>query len=393
VPGMEALIVIAKHKWMIGGLVFVVGVASVLYALLAPKLYLANTKIMPPQPVQSLATSLMGDLAPLASLAGRDFGIRNPNDLYVSLLQTRSVEEKLVQRFKLMDLYGAKRMMDARRRLHDSTEIVAAKDGIISISVLDRDPRRAADLANAYVVELENLTHSLALTEAAQRRLFFENQMASANDQLAKAEQDLKAVQESTGVIQLDAQAKAMIDAIARLRAQVAAKEVERRSMQVFATAQNPDLVRAGQELSQLREQLAALERRQGGPDGNLEVSVSKLPSAGLEYVRRLRMVKYYEAVFEILAKQYEAAKMDEGRSGAVIQVIDKAAPPEERARPKRTIIVLKYTGLALLVGIIAAFVREALQGARANARTAATLALLRTYVLEPPRWWRRRMR
>src|SRR5258708_25373301 len=262
----DRLIVLAKRKWFIFKFVGCAAVLSAGISLLLPKTYTANAKIMPPQQNQSMGAmaALSSQLGPLAALAGGSLGLRTPSDLYVAMLRSRTVADNLVDRFSLIKVYDTKLRVDARRRLENRTEISAGKDGVISISVDDRSPQRAADLANGYVDELEKLTKTLAVTEATKRRLFFEREVKMASDELANAEVALKQTQEKTGLILLDSQSRAMIESLTSLRARVAAQEVKVQAMRSFATTENPDLVLAEQELATMRAQLDRLARGRG---------------------------------------------------------------------------------------------------------------------------------
>jgi uncharacterized protein involved in exopolysaccharide biosynthesis len=254
------------------------------------------------------------------------------------------------------------------------SSITAGKDGIISIEVDDENPKRAADMANAYVDELYKLTQNLAVTEASQRRLFFEKQLKKAKDELAGAEVAFKQTQEKTGVLQIDAQGKAMIEAVGAIRAQIAAKEVEMGALRTFATEQNPDYLRAQQELIGLRAQLGKYEK---GGESDL-LPTGKLPEAGLENIRKLRDVKYYETLYELLAKQYEMSRVDEARDASIIQVLDKAVSPDRKSKPKRAVTVILTAVVIGILAILIAFLRESLGKARQNPEQAMRLANLR---------------
>jgi uncharacterized protein involved in exopolysaccharide biosynthesis len=195
--------------------------------------------------------------------------------------------------------------------------------------VTDRDPRRAAELANGWVEEYRRFSATLAVTEASQRRLFFERQLADARENMARAEEEMKQTEQRTGVMELDGQAHAMIASAAMLRAQVAAKQVEIQAMREFAADQNPDLERARQELSGLEGQLAAMDVDNDRRGGDLVAPRGKVGEAGLEYARALREVKYREMVQELLTRQYEAARIDEARQGSLVQIVDPAAVPD----------------------------------------------------------------
>jgi uncharacterized protein involved in exopolysaccharide biosynthesis len=344
--------VLSQRRRMILKTTSVAAVAALAVSLLLPYRYTATTKILPPQQNQSLAASLMGQLGslgPMAAMAqGGGLGLKNPNDIYVGILKSRTVEDALIRRFDLLKIYREKRMSDGRKELDAVSSIALGKEGFISISVEDQDPKRAADMANAYVDEMRKVTQNLAVTEAGQRRLFFEQQLDQAKNNLSGAEEALKKTQQATGMIQLDGQAKAIIESVVTLRAQVAAKEVELRALRSFATDKNADVMVAEQQVAGMRAQLASLER-QGGGDGNIQVGTGKVPEAGLEYVRKMRDVKYCETIFELLARQYEAAKLDEAKSAAVIQVLDTAIEPDRQSSPKRGLIVLAASLVALL--------------------------------------------
>ena len=379
----EPLIVLAKRKFFIVWFVGIAAVLAVIISLFLRNTYTANAKIMPPQQNQSMSTTAMlSQLGPLASLASQGLGLRNPSDVYVAMLHSRTVADALIDRFSLMNVYGyeKKPRVDARLKLEGRTEIIAGKDGVISISVDDRDPRRAVDLANGYVDELEKLTKTLAVSEAGKRRIFFEREVKMASDELTTAEVALKQTQEKTGLILLDGQSKAMIEALTSLRARVAAQEVAVQSMRTFATPENPDLVRAEQELGALNVQLARLEGGHG-KRAFADVPIENVPTAGLEYVRKLRDVKYHETLFELLAKQYEAAKIDEARDALIVQQLDKAVPPERKSWPPRALIVLSITILALLVAVLVVFFMEALEQAKDDSQFVARLHLFTFYL------------
>jgi uncharacterized protein involved in exopolysaccharide biosynthesis len=269
------------------------------------------------------------------------------------VLKSRTVEDAMVQRFDLMKEYHERYLSDARKAFESRATVDGSgKDGLIHIAVEDRDPNRAAELANGYVEQFRKLSEHLAITEASQRRVFFEKQLEQSKDSLASAEEALKLTQQKTGLIQLDSQARALIESAASLRGMIAAKEVQIRSMRTFATGENSQLVQAQQELDGLRAQLAKLGGSEEGADAALMVPKGRVPEAGLEYMRKLRDVKYHETIFEILARQFEIAKLDEAKQGALIQVVDSAVPPDKRTFPKRGLIVIGATVGGLMLGI-----------------------------------------
>jgi tyrosine-protein kinase Etk/Wzc len=378
---LDPLVTLTKHRTLVLALPLVIAAITVVLALVIPPTYTAETKIVPPQNASS-SSSILNQLGPLASAAanGKDLSMHGPSDMYVAMLHSRTIADALIKRFSLMSVYKAKRHVDARMRLDDDTKITISKENVISISVADHDKNRAAELANAYVDELLKLTRTLAITEAGQRRLFFEHEVQAAGDELANAEQALKKTQETTGIIQLDNQSKAMIESLTTLHAQVGAKEAQVEAMRAYATPENPDLVRAQHELAALRGELTRIEAGQGGTSLS-DVAVRKVPEAALEYVRRLREVKYRETLLDLLTRQYEMARIDEAKDAAIVQVLDKAEAPEMRSSPHRTTLVLTAFFLAFSLAILIAFLLESFQRFKADPQFVARVQLLRFYL------------
>jgi tyrosine-protein kinase Etk/Wzc len=384
VSGLDFLIVLAMNKVLIAASTIGVGVLTAIICLLLPNVYTATAVVLPPQQTQSTAAALLGQisgLGGLAGLAGNIAGIKNPSDLYVGMLKSRTVADNIVARFELQKVYETETMVDTREELARNTSISAGKDGLITIYFDDKDPARAAAIGNAYLEELDKLSQSLALTEAAQRRLFFDQQLRQAKTDLSDAEIALKVTQEKTGLIKLDDQGRAIIEAVATLRAQISAKETELSAMRTFATEDNPDYVRGRRHLASLRAELTKLERNRSSSAGDILVPTGKVPEAGLEYLRKLRDVKYQEAIFELLAKQYEAAKIDEAKESNLIQVVDRAVAPDENSKPRRALIVLVSIFASGLVVTIFVLIREALNRMAANPALASRVATLRHHV------------
>ena len=372
---LDLLIVLAKHKWLVIGLPFVAGIAAIVYSLMLPPTYTAQTKILPPQG-QSASAGIVAQLGGLAALAA-SAGLKNPNDLYIGMLKSRTVADNLIQRFDLMKVFGSRYVSQARATLEAVTKIETAKDGIITIRVEDQDAKRAAALANAYIEELGRLTNVLAVTEASQRRVFFERRFAQARDDLAKAESAARQSLQKGGLVQVEGQSRAIIETTARLRGQITVKEVQIGAMRAFATGQNPELIAAQRELEAMRQELARLEG--AGAIQTREERPNATP--GMDSVRMLRNVKYHETIYELLAKQYELAKLDESKEAGLLQVLDPAIEPDFRSGPKRTQIVLTWTLLASILAVLLAFAREALQNSGENPRRVARMQALKHYL------------
>ena len=379
---LDLLTVLAFRKIVILRIAGIFGLAAILISLLLPKTYTAAVTLLPPQQNSSMGSAIaaqLGNLGGVAALAGGSLGLKNPNDMFVGMLRSRTVEDAMVQHYGLMQEYRTQYLSDARKKFeHHVTVDGSGKDGLIHISVEDRSPNRAAELANGYVDQFRKLSEHLAITEASQRRLFFEQQLGQAKDNLADAEEALKSTEQKTGLIQLDSQARALIESAASLRAQIAAKEVQIQAMQTYATDENAQYLEAQKELDGLRAQLAKLGGSGEGQDAALFVPKGKVPEAGLQYIRKLRDVKYYETIFDILARQFEIAKLDEAKQGALIQVVDPAISPDRRSSPKRTLIVLGAIIVGLFVGIFAALSMAGYESMKSDAETVQRLHLFR---------------
>lgn len=361
---LDLLAILAQQRWLVLGTPVVLGSLALVASLLMTPIFTSVARIMPPQQQQSSGfAAMLGQLGGLAAAAG---AVKSPNDLYVGLLESRTIGDRLIERLKLKERYKSETMDDARLRLASASTISSdKKSGFISIGTSDKEPQFAADMANAYVEELAKLTQTMALTEASQRRLFFQQQLKDAADQLAVAEGGLRNTQEKTGMIQPEAQVQAIISSVAQLKGQIAAKEVQLNGMRTFAAAGNPDLQRTEQELGGLKGQLAKLEKSRPSDEGDFMVPTAKIPEVGVQYVRSVRSVKYHETIFELLAKQFELAKVDEAKQSTVIQLLDKAIPAERKSKPSRALITLAGVAIGAVLGLVLAFLRAGYAASR----------------------------
>jgi tyrosine-protein kinase Etk/Wzc len=366
---LDLLILLLERKRFIARFVLGAAALAIVVAFLLPVRYEAKVVLLPPAQNSSISSALLGQLGnlgglgslgSLASLAGGGLGIKNPADMYVSFLTSRTVEDAMIQRFDLMREYDEKRMVDTRKEFERRTTVIAGtKDGLIRISLEDPDPRRAAEMANAYVDEFRKLSATLAITEAARRRLFFEQQVQQAKDKLTEAEEAMTKTEQSTGVLQIDSQARSLVESAAILRAQVVAKQVQIEGMRSFATEDNPNLMLAKQELAALQSQLQHVAGSQSDTGSDINLSKGRVTQSGMEYLRRFRDLKYQETVFELLAKEFEIAKLDEAREGSIVQVVDAAVPPDKKSSPHRLLIVLASTVLAFFTAVFWVWLRK----------------------------------
>ena len=343
-----------------------VGLAALGISFLIPPTFTATTQFMPPQQQQSAAAAMLQSLGALGGLAGAASGIKNPNDQFVSFLKSRTLQDALIERFQLQERYEKKFLQDTRQKLTENARISSGKDGLIKVEVDDHDPAFAAELANAHVQELTLLLGRLAVTEAQQRRVFFEKQLKDAKDRLTQAEQALQA--SGVNVSALKANPEAAVTALAELQASITAQEVKVASMRGYLTENAPDFRQALTELNALRAQLRKAEASQPKTGGE----------GDSDYVAKFRDFKYHETLYELFAKQYELARVDESREGAVIQVVDVAQAPEKKSKPKKAMIAVLATlasGFGLLLFV---FVRQALRNAEQDAEAASKLQQLR---------------
>ncbi len=370
---LDILVVLAKHKWFILVFTFIVTATAATRVHFMRDSFKAQAVILPPQQQQS-------SLAVLASgaLAGLTAAVKTPGDLYVGMLKSHSVSDEIVVRFHLRDVYQRKFESDARTALIKHSSFITGKDSLIVISVEDYDPHRAAALANAFVDGLYQLTSRLALTDASQRRLFFEQELRRDKDNLSDAEVALSNVQRSTGLLLPAGQEGMLIGSTARLRAEISSREVTLHATQLYATNDNPQVQTLQRELAAMRAQLNSLETR-GNAESNFEISAGKLPDATLEYIRKVRDLKYYETLYELLAKQYEAARIDESKQAPLIQVIDRASVPDRRSGPARIPITLEFALLGFVLSCVSVCAFDRLQALLADPRHAKSLASIRS--------------
>jgi tyrosine-protein kinase Etk/Wzc len=338
---------------------------AVVVSLLMTPIFTAKTVVMPPQQQQSGAAAALASLGGLAGLAGAAGAIKSPDEMYVAFLGSEGMQNRIIAEMKLQERYEAKTLSDTRKALKEQMRISSdKKSGLLSIEADDKDPAFAAELANRHVVELRAMLGRLAVTEAQQRRQFYEQQIQQTQDKLALAEVAFRAAKEKSGMQVTSVLAETGVRASAELRGQIAAREVQLQAMSRFATAQNPDTQRIASELSALRAQLNKAE--QGS--GESKASASPLHQ---EAVKSFRDVKVQEAMLEVLFRQYELARVDEAKEGPLIQQVDVAMPPERKSKPKRAIIVLVAAFAGLFLGVLVAFVRRALKKAQSDPASA----------------------
>ncbi len=357
---LELLLVIVQHKKMIFLTCLVTFIVTCGITLLMPNIYTSTARILPPKDSKGGLSSMLGGMSDLAALAGISTG-GGSGELYIGMLKSRTVSDAIIDRFNLMEHYEWETRTGAYSNLATKAKFTLGKDdGILSVSFEDEDPKLAADIANAYIDELQKLNVKINLNNAGRERVFLENRLDLVRNDLAKAEDALKEFQEKNKAIRIDAQASAIIEAIASLKGELASKEVELGVLLSSQTEQNPQVIALREGIAQIKDQISRLER---SPDGkkvsdDIFMATSDVPELGVQYARLLRNFKVQETLYELLTKQYEVAKISEAKNMSTIQVLDDASPPDRKSKPKRALIVILATFCAGFLSLIVAFVR-----------------------------------
>lgn len=327
--------------------------------------FTARVQFMSPKQPQNPAANALSELGIFGGGGvGAIAGIRNPADQYVALAKSYSIADALIDQFKLTERYESKFKEDTRKALAARTSVtVGPKDGLITLEVDDADPKLAADMANAYVRELRQLLNRLALTEAQQRRVFFEKQVLDAKANMVRSEQALRASGVDGTALKLST--AAALEGVARIKAQISAQEVKLAAMRGFLAESAPDFRQASTELAALRAQMERASKEDNAPSGSND------------YIAKFRDFKYHETLLGIYLRQFELARVDESRDGTVIQVVDAAQPPQRKSRPKKARVAVLTTLMAGFVLLLFVFARQGIRRARQNPHSAQKMQRL----------------
>jgi tyrosine-protein kinase Etk/Wzc len=348
---IDLLITMLKHKRLILAGTVGLSLLTLVVCLIMTPIFEGKAVVMPPQ--QSSASStvgqLLGQFAGVASMI-MGAGGTTTGELYVGLLKSPAVVDPFIDRFDIMKIYERTTREDARDLVTDKlmSAEVDPKSSLILISAFDKDPKRSAEMANFLAVSLKNVYENISTSEAGKRRAFFDAQLKKTHEDLKNSEAALASFAETTGAIRIDEQASAALAGIVGLRNLISSREVALEVMKTYASKDNPDLKRAQQELESLRTQLRKLEEREGKGLTESVIPTGQIPSLGMEYLRKMRDFKYSEMLYELLVKQFEAARLEEARESANVQIAYEAVPPERKAKPK----TIMWTALAVAVGL-----------------------------------------
>ncbi len=368
---IDLAIALGEEKKTLFAIPAITTTLAIVVSLLMTPIFTAKTVMMPPQQQQSGAASALASLGGLAGLAGAAAGIKSPDEMYIAFMQSEGLQKAVIEKLQLQERYEKKTLFETREALKQNVKIAADKKaGLITIEADDKDPEFAAKLANIHVEELRNLMGRLAVTDAQQRRVFFEQAISKTQAELADAEANFRAAKEKSGMQVTAVIAESGVRASAELRGQIAAKEVQMQAMSRFATPQNPDVQRLGSELSALRSQLGKIEQGSGGDEKSSPIQQLA--------VKAFRDIKAREAMMGVLVAQYESARVDESKEGPLIQQVDVAVAPERKSKPKRVIIVLAAAFAGLFLGVLVVFVRRAVRNAASSPEGGAQMAKLK---------------
>ena len=348
--------------------------ASTLAAFLIPKRYESTARLMPPDSQSSsglamAAAAMAGGAATggLAGMASEVLGLKSSSDIFVGILGSRTVQDKLIQQFDMKKLYATRSMEDTEKALGEHTGFsVDRKSQIISITVTDKSPQRAAAIGQAYVEELNRLVADLSTSSARRERVFLEERLQSVSKDLEDAEKDFSQFASKNSAIDVKEQGKAMVEAAATLQGELIAAESQYEGIREIYTDNNPRARTVKARIDELRRQLEKLGGKgesstevSSGSGDPLYPSIRKLPLLGVTYADLYRRTRVQEAVFETLTKEYEMAKVQEAKEIPAVKVLDAPNVPDRKSFPPRFLIMVLGAGCAFACATICLLTRR----------------------------------
>jgi uncharacterized protein involved in exopolysaccharide biosynthesis len=368
----DLLLVLLKRKKMIGLLVLAVAMVTAVYSLLIPKTYTATARILPPQKSESGLSGILSGGGAFESLGLSLLGTKSSTDVFVGILESRTVADMLIKKFNLHEVYNQKNTDVIYKTLADRTKTqVSRKSQIVSVSVDDRDPGRAAEMANAYVDALDQVNRTVNITEGHRKRVFLEDRVDKVKKDLVAAESALKEFQEKYKLIAIDEQAKVTIEGAARIKGEIIAAQIELEVLKKFGTERQNEAIMLKSKIAEMEYHLSRIgqgdsEKSTGSENKpskktmpDFYIPFSELPELGMQLARLTRDAKVQAKVFELVTSQYELAKIEEAKDMNTIQILDRAVPPETRSSPKRTQMVVLSAVVAFFIAIFLAFFLE----------------------------------
>ncbi len=369
---IDLLMVLFKRKKMIFFVVFLAIALSISISLILPKMYTATARILPPQETKTGLSGLLSQAGGmLGDLAGGFITAKTGPELYVGILESRTVADILIKKFDLKKIYEKEYLEKTYEKLADRSDIKVARDTqVISVSVKDRDPQRAADMANLYVDALDQINRKVNITEGQRKRAFLETRLGKVKEDLVKAELDLKEFQEKYKLVSIDEQARVAIEGAAQIKGEIIAAQTELQVLRQFGTERQNEAIVLKSKIRELKNQLAKIERGAPGTaslkgnktaknNSDFYIPFNELPELGMQLVRLMREAKIQEEIFKLITTQYELAKIEEAKDVDTIQILDRAVPPDYKSSPKRALIVILSAVVAFFLAIFLAFFFE----------------------------------
>lgn len=386
---LDYLIVLAKHSRMIIFVSVAVTILTYGYLFCKPNTYTAKALLLPPKQNLTLSGQLLDSLGGRVSpgaggaggLASSLLGLKSSGVMYVAIMHSDPVLNHIITRFHLMELYKTKYLEDARKALSKGAKITHdKKDDIITIEVTGTNSKLAAEMANAFIEELERLLQSLAVQEAKERLAFLEKERLRASQNMTKAEEAVRHFSEQNSVLQIDTQTRGAIEYIARLRADIDAKEVSMQVLRERATPLNYEVVRVEAEIKGLKEKLRGAESQMANCVSDVCLPTSKTPGLAMEYLNLFREAKFQEGLYQLYSKLVEVAHLDMVRDVAVVQVLAPAMPPDKKSN-KRALPAMMGGILAFFMMSVVAFGREHMQKMQNSEDDMQRLSVLKNYL------------
>lgn len=341
-------------------------VLATIVAFLIPKRYQSTTRLMPPDQQSGSGMAILAAMSGkagtnLGGLASDLLGVKNSGDLFLDILRSRTVEDRLIERFDLRTVYWDHYWEDSRKDLARNTELSQdRKSGVITITVTDRDPRRAQQLAKAYVEELDRLVAEVSTSSARRERMFIEERLKNVKQDLDTASRQFSEYASQNTAVDITAQAKAMVDAAARLEGELIGTRSELEALEQIYTSSNIRVRSLRARVDELNRQLqklggdSAIPADPADPKSRAEFpSIRQLPLLGVQWADLYRQTKIEETVYELLTQQYELAKIEEAKEIPVVKVLDASVVPERKSSPHRLLIVILSVFFAFVAGSV----------------------------------------
>ncbi len=348
---------LARRRTLIVAFVLLATVMSVVVTLVLPKWYEARALLLPPKDV-TLPSPGAGRLAEVVSVTrGLNLPVMvTPSDVYARMLKSRTIADEIIDRFDLRTLYEQDNFVETYDLLMERSSFQVTEEGLLEVAVEDKDPERAAAMANAFVQVLDSINREIVTERVRQNRQFVQERLDQAQAELDSARATFREFQMQHKTIDFDEQTRLAIDQAAQLKSDLAALEIDIKMLEQTLGTENRQLRQLKQKRELIREQLRQLESE--NPDNSyFSLPVSEIPTLRGQYEMLYSRVKVSESIHRMLLEQLEEVKYQEQEKTPTISVLDRAKPPEVKSRPRRRLIVISTFVLSIIVAILLAAV------------------------------------